>query len=672
MTPKVSVIIPVYNAESYIRESLNSVIGQTLQDIEIICVDDGSTDSSLDILREYSDVHNNIKVLEQKNQYAGVARNYGVTQSIGEYLYFLDSDDILYEDALEKLYTVITDKKVDIVRGKSRAFDNQSNEYVYNQRYELEKVEEQVFNEILNFHEHSTSIMSGSVAPWAGMCRRNFIVNNKIEFPPLKCVNDRAFFIESVMKAQGVVITDVYIQRHRMNNESSLVGNRFKNFQCHIDSYEYILERIDRESASELLKEILNAELYDLAIWFEKGVLTEFSSDIKNIFTTYVKKMDRTPWDGDINSQEWFKKIRRTINSLREIKVSVIIPVFNSEKYIKESLETVRNQTLDEIEIICVDDGSTDKSLAILREIELEDDRLQVLTQENSGASVARNKGLSIAKGEYLSILDADDIFELNMLEKAYLQAKSCDADMVVFRADHYLQEEDKFEDTLWTLKAEQMPDKEYFSPKEVESNIFRSVIGWSWDKLFKRAFIEKENIRFQEIKLHNDLLFVYGAYVTSDRVTIIDEVLVHQRKYAESLSAKCIAWWCVYDSVKALEKFLQEKELYECYQQDYVNYVLHLFYHMLGRLNAEDYANAYEKMGYKWLEDLRIFEHEKAYYYNPNEYDKAVKIKADALKQLGIKRYYLAIKGLFLCVKEHGIHYTIGRIKIKIYQKMK
>ena len=90
---KVSVIIPVYNVEPYLKQCMDSVVGQTLKDIEIICVDDGSTDGSLDILREYAAEDNRIQIIEQKNAGAGAARNNGMRHATGKYLSFLDSDD---------------------------------------------------------------------------------------------------------------------------------------------------------------------------------------------------------------------------------------------------------------------------------------------------------------------------------------------------------------------------------------------------------------------------------------------------------------------------------------------------------------------------------------------------------------------------------------------------
>ena len=115
-----------------------------------------------------------------------------------------------------------------------------------------------------------------------------------------------------------------------------------------------------------------------------------------------------------------------------EPKVSVIIPVYNVELYLRICLESVLKQNLKEIEIICVDDGSTDKSLDILLEYAAKDNRITVLKQENLYAGVARNAGLAVARGEYLSFLDSDDFFEPDMHEEMYKKAKEDGSDVVV------------------------------------------------------------------------------------------------------------------------------------------------------------------------------------------------------------------------------------------------
>ncbi|MDO4583203.1 MAG: glycosyltransferase [Planctomycetia bacterium] len=118
---------------------------------------------------------------------------------------------------------------------------------------------------------------------------------------------------------------------------------------------------------------------------------------------------------------------------MKNPKISIIIPVYNVEKYLRECLNSVVNQTIQEIEIICVNDGSTDGSAAILEEYAAKDKRIQILTQENGGLSVARNAGMDVAKGEYVAFVDSDDYIDLQLYERVYTKAIVSDAEMTVF-----------------------------------------------------------------------------------------------------------------------------------------------------------------------------------------------------------------------------------------------
>ena len=187
-------------------------------------------------------------------------------------------------------------------------------------------------------------------------------------------------------------------------------------------------------------------------------------------------------------------------------KVSVIIPVYNVEQYLRECLDSVVNQTLKEIEIICVDDGSTDKSLDILLEYAKKDNRITVLKQENLHAGVARNAGLAVARGEYLSFLDSDDFFELNMHNEVYKKAVNTNAEIVMFNA--YLYDDTKKQDNEvdWTLKVQDVP--EIFSYKDIPNTIFKLSNCWVWNRLYKSAFIKENNLRFQKLGCANDTYF--------------------------------------------------------------------------------------------------------------------------------------------------------------------
>jgi len=128
--PKVSVIIPVYNTEKYLGECLDSVLKQTLSDIEIICIDDGSTDNSLKILNKYAKKDKRIKIITQKNSGVINARNNAIAQAVSEYIYPLDSDDIISPDCLEKLYNAIQSGKADVITSRVMQFGRTDGEFV--------------------------------------------------------------------------------------------------------------------------------------------------------------------------------------------------------------------------------------------------------------------------------------------------------------------------------------------------------------------------------------------------------------------------------------------------------------------------------------------------------------------------------------------------------------
>ena len=120
------------------------------------------------------------------------------------------------------------------------------------------------------------------------------------------------------------------------------------------------------------------------------------------------------------------------------VKVSIIIPVYNAEKYLKQCLESLVRQTEQNMEIICVDDGSTDHSFDILKDYSTKYEYISVLSQSNMGAAAARNKGIQQAKGEYLLFLDADDFFEADLVEVTYEKAKAQKLDVLIFEAGDF------------------------------------------------------------------------------------------------------------------------------------------------------------------------------------------------------------------------------------------
>jgi len=215
---------------------------------------------------------------------------------------------------------------------------------------------------------------------------------------------------------------------------------------------------------------------------------------------------------------------------MKEPRVSVIMPVYNAEKYLESSIESILNQTFQDIEIICVDDGSTDDSLNILRTFKEKDLRIKILEQSNLYAGIARNNAMKIAKGNYLIFLDSDDIFKSDMIEKAYKRAIDVDADIVVFGGYYFENDIKKSFDFPALLRTDMVFDDNVFEPNDSFEYIFNFTTPAPWNKLFKREFIEKNNLYFQKYKRVNDLYFVKISLALAKRIGIVDEKLIYYR----------------------------------------------------------------------------------------------------------------------------------------------
>lgn len=222
--------------------------------------------------------------------------------------------------------------------------------------------------------------------------------------------------------------------------------------------------------------------------------------------------------------------------------ISVIIPVHNTEKYLRQCLDSVVHQSLRDIEIICIDDGSTDSSRDILLEYAGSDERFRILTRDfaSGSAAVPRNMGLEIAKGEYLSILDSDDRFDESMLEKMYNKALANDSDVVM--CDNYLVYSDGLGEN-GELHHDYLPDKAVFSYKDIPEKIFQISNATAWHKLIRRDLVEKNGLRFQEgVPSLDDIYFVNMIDVLAKRISIIDEKLVYYRVENENAQTTKIA----------------------------------------------------------------------------------------------------------------------------------
>lgn len=257
---------------------------------------------------------------------------------------------------------------------------------------------------------------------------------------------------------------------------------------------------------------------------------------------------------------------------MENIKVSVIVPVFNAEAYLQACLTSIIGQTLKEIEIICVDDGSVDGSHSILERFSEQDNRIQIIKQANLGAGAARNAGLSVAKGEYLSFLDSDDLFSPSMLEEVYAAATSSEnADVILFCAECFdesgvLREE--------RLNLDLLSDGDSFSPEDLPDFIFQLSSCNTWSKLYRRQFIQDAGLEYQGTRTANDLYFVYMALAAAGRINVLDRVLVrHRILHTNNLqTVKVKTPMDFFEALLKLKAGLIQRNSWERYKQSFIN----------------------------------------------------------------------------------------------------
>lgn len=259
------------------------------------------------------------------------------------------------------------------------------------------------------------------------------------------------------------------------------------------------------------------------------------------------------------------------------IKVSVIVPVYNQEQYLSQCLDSICVQTLKTIEIICVNDGSTDGSLSILLEYQKKDSRICIINQENKGLGAARNVGVLAAHGDYLVFVDSDDFVEVTMLEKLYWKAVTNDADVVLCNFSTF--------DTI-TKKTVIYRDSKYYHHLEEkgcfcaleEPDIVRNI--GVWDRIYKHSFVEAYKLNNPEGVVYEDALFSFQTLIFAKRICVLNQSLYYYRKN----TGKAITDHEIlndaykFDFIKnALEikHFLMQEGVYLNFRDSYVVYIL-------------------------------------------------------------------------------------------------
>ena len=570
---KVSVIVPVYNAEEHLSQCLDTIVNQTLKEIEIICVDDGSTDHSLEILNQYAQKDIRIKVIRQKNQYAGVARNNGLKVAQGEYVIFLDSDDFFKEDLLEKTYNQGKKVGADVVLYGAKRFDTESGEYIEQSHYfHREYAPGEVFSK-KDIPDRIFTITSP--CPWTKLFRRQFILERNITFQDLQSSNDVCFVLVAMALADRVSYVDEALVYYRIGQTKNLQSIKTKEPTLFLRAYEAVYDRlIDEGVFQEVERSFVNTTvsgcIYNLDSVKTEGARIEIYRELCNHhfsrmgllehplnYYTMPRNAQRlrgakyiVEWYdhmADKNEEKNFKVVidHREKNIVPD--VSVIVPVYNVAPYLRQCLDSLKKQTLKSIEIICVNDGSTDNSFEILCEYAEQDKRFVVCTQKNSGLSATRNVATKQARGNYLYFMDSDDLLDLAALEELAGEAKRQDLEVLYCDGVCFSESED--------CQEQYESNKNYYIRKHHYAGIWRGKdlmaamlkneeyrVQVSL-QLIKRTYYEHNGLSFYEGIVHEDNIFNYQCMLNAERTGYIPRQFFYRRYRAGSIMTKRVSF---------------------------------------------------------------------------------------------------------------------------------
>ncbi|MBQ7493158.1 MAG: glycosyltransferase [Selenomonadaceae bacterium] len=540
VTPAVSVIIPMYNAEKYIGECLDSLLKQTFQDFEIIVVDDCSTDNSVaiaeNILEKFGRENVLIKRKKNSGNFGYTARNRGFRYAKGEYVFFVDADDMLTDNALEELYASAKRFAADVVytgarylytaaAGAELKLDKEGRKW---QKKEISEVQKLTVNEPHKLLENLLITAGVFWTPWTKFVRRQFLLDNNITFYEIISGGDYIWTLELFCCAKRFVRMPQAFYLWRSDSETS-VSRTTRTPEIQINTWNEAFVHSTRALADLLNKRSIlrNNPAYcyfaqkNFFEWcFGRNLDARGKFKPEELYEIFGRELGNAD-DFDAMTKFFFSFIdsqQKEIKSLKAKKeptgvpkISVVVPLYNMERFVGECLDSLLKQTFQDFEVIVVDDCSIDNSMKIVKSYEPKfKGRLRYTsTKVNSGGGgyIPRNIGFGLSRGEYVFFADSDDFLLLTGLETLYKAAEEFNADVTYIASYYRLDRPNElrvFRDSIGKdLLAEKREDKPILTvsdPKKVVYEYLHKKCHHApWAVFVKRSFLIENRISFPE-----------------------------------------------------------------------------------------------------------------------------------------------------------------------------
>jgi glycosyltransferase involved in cell wall biosynthesis len=649
---KVSIIIPIYNTEKFLSQCLDSVLNQTLNEIEIICVNDGSTDNSPQILEEYSKKDKRIKIIDRENAGPGAARNTGIGCAKGEYIGFVDSDDWIDASMYEKLYNNAKFHKSDMVMCPIELFNESDCKLKHNLSYfALECFDESFDDCVFDYKKTKDFIFSISVTTFNKIYKTEFIKNIDAKFPEGLIFEDNSFFYQTYLMASKISLIRDFLYFYRVNRPDSIMSSPNKNFFDVIEIENQTIKNfLSLSNTQEYKMALINVKIYRVIVrYFEVADIhrKEFFELIKKDF----KKMNlRNELDKlnvpmkkhylNVINSDSYKEFERRENKdkTREgklFRISIIVPVYNVQEYIVEALESIVRQTigLENLEIIMVNDCSTDQSGKIMDKYSTKYENFKAihLTENSGNAGKPRNVGIENATGEYIMFLDPDDFYSDDMCETLYNKIVIENIDLVFCNFNLYYPN--------GTLEKSYLPsfgNLDEIKIETIDENPKFLDIYRLWTIIFKQDYISEKNIRFSEDILAEDRLFLLETFLEAKGIIYLQNYFgtnyrIRSHLEKDSLS-NATSKKALVDRVKGYQKAY---DILKCYKkEEFLPYALNVREFWADRFIKSDLSSPEKKEILKQIiflfKEYEKFEIKPYKNYMPPLFDHIVKERFD------------------------------------------
>ncbi|WP_288976389.1 glycosyltransferase [uncultured Methanosphaera sp.] len=483
-------------------------------------------------------------------------------------------------------------------------------------------------NEKLDEKQQKLNFINGNLSKWSEKLNNK---ENKINNLKTKLDNEKKQMKINEKNQNNREITIQIKEANLKDKETRItqlqenLDNKEKKLDNKIEKYNNLEKELIKKESSinttfkelETEKELLNEKIKHLEdketniIQLQEKLKVQ-EEKIDQKYVKYIDNLNKITNNLEKNQKEYEKRLIKIDEdiTLKKIeleqmqnnnsnkksntpKISIIICAYNREEYLKRCLNSVKNQTLKNIEIICADDGSTDNTLDVFRKYANKDHRFKFFTQKNSGPGVARNKAIKMATGEYIMFLDSDDWIELNTCEELYKKVKLNDLDILLFLMKNYSEETGEYyEDSYYNLTP--IPDdfeNKVFSHEDI-SNIIFSISISACQKIYKRSLVKK--VHFAEKLLFEDNPFFWGVMLQAKRMSLLKKHFYLRSRHTSSITSEYDNKY--FDVIPISNKVIsifKELNLVNMYKYQLTNYKINYvsqWYHMM----EEKYKNTF------------------------------------------------------------------------------